>query len=742
MNTQAAITLEHLVSFHTRQKIKLALYLLLLPGLFDMHLMWIFFISLSALIFLKLWDMFFLSVALKEESFLATYISTSQSPLRDFVLYRGVGSKILSRAGIPHSDIRALSLLPKNISAIKGRNLSEIARYLFESSTDIAAFFEQRGVTEEVLAVSAAWAEREFMEMLESHIPLHGISSSGIGQNLAFGEAYFSKRFGLSFKTLGVTFETENHDAEINSLISILNKSRESNAVLVGDDKLSLLSVLYTLHRSSGREMIILDTAGFITAFGEKSSFEQNFSKLLNEVGRSGNIILIIPDLPEFMDNARVIGSDVVSLVDPFLASSTLQVIATATRASFERRVEHEPVLLSRFEKVEVKDESSGSIERFAELRIKDLEKKEKVFFTAGALLAVRDSIMRFSSELLIDATDDLLRESIARAKGAKEKIITAHTVLERVEARTGVPQTSLSDNEKQKLNELEVTLGKRVVGQEPALRSVASALRRARAGVSSEKRPMGSFLFLGPTGVGKTETTKALSDIFFGTDAPLVRFDMSEYNSPSSLNRLIGTLESAGTLSSALREHEYGVLLLDEFEKTDKGVLDLFLQILDEGFFSDGNGKRVNVKNHIIIATSNAGSDVIFNLVKEGKDLQAEKDSIISTLIDRALFKPELLNRFDGIVLFQPLSLESLKAIAILLLGSLSNRLKKKGITLDMNDSLIDFLVHKGQDPKFGARPLNRAIQDTVESVVAKRLIDGTVKPGDTITLTDADLI
>jgi ATP-dependent Clp protease ATP-binding subunit ClpA len=342
----------------------------------------------------------------------------------------------------------------------------------------------------------------------------------------------------------------------------------------------------------------------------------------------------------------------------------------------------------------------------------------------------------------LIDATDDLLREAIARAKGKKEKIVTAQTVLERVEARTGVPQTSLSDNEKEKLNNLEISLGKRVVGQEPALRSVASALRRARAGVSSEKRPMGSFLFLGPTGVGKTETTKALSDIFFGTDAPLVRFDMSEYNSPSSLNRLIGTLESAGTLSSALREHEYGVLLLDEFEKTDKGVLDLFLQILDEGFFSDGNGKRVNVKNHIIIATSNAGSDVIFNLVKEGKDLQAERDSIIATLIDRGSFKPELLNRFDGIILFQPLSAESLKAIAILLLSSLSTRLKKKGITLNMNDALIDFLVQKGQDPKFGARPLNRAIQDTVESLVAKRLIDGTVRPGDTITLTNADLI
>lgn len=243
---------------------------------------------------------------------------------------------------------------------------------------------------------------------------------------------------------------------------------------------------------------------------------------------------------------------------------------------------------------------------------------------------------------------------------------------------------------------------------------------------------------------MGKTETTKALSEIFFGPASPMVRFDMSEYNEESALARLIGSFETGqpGKLATALREYEYGVILLDEFEKTDKRVIDLFLQIFDEGLFSDAFGKKISVRNHILVATSNAGSDLIFNIVKSGRDLMTEKDAIVQAIIDRNIFKPELLNRFDGTILFHPLTEDHLRKIARLMLGGLNKRLKGKGIEIQINNEVVEFLVAKGQDPKFGARPLNRAIQDHIESLIAKRLIEGSIKPGDLITLSKKDLI
>ena len=215
----------------------------------------------------------------------------------------------------------------------------------------------------------------------------------------------------------------------------------------------------------------------------------------------------------------------------------------------------------------------------------------------------------------------------------------------------------------------------------------------------------------------------------------------MSEYQGDDALSRLIGTFESGkpGTLASLLREHPYGVLLLDEFEKTNKEVHNLFLQILDEGFFTDVSGKRVNARNLIIIATSNAASDVIWSMKHEIGD--KEKDIVLTEIINRAIFKPELLNRFDGVILFRPLQEPDLKTIAKFQLQKLSNRLKEKGLELVITDALLRFLVSVGQDPKFGARPMNRAIQERVEQIIADKMLRGEISPGSRIELTESEL-
>ncbi len=756
MNHESAIRLEKISSFASRQRLYNAILpLLIIGGLgllgilpLGIHVATgIFFLSLAFLIKLVLLDLFFVSVALApaDETYLAALCVSRPDPLLHLVSH-SAGKIFCTRLGIPRDEIKKFLMsrpAPSRALTAKAPTLDALVRSIYQMEDGLRAFLSNKGITENDLALAAELTEKEYTDVLSKKILLReGFARHNIGASLAFGEAYFLERFSLSFSALGADFVSEGHDNEVLNLVGVLSRSREANAALVGDDKLSVFSILYSLEHATGRQMNIFDGARFVSEYADKASFEMNLSKLFDEILHAGNVLLVIPDFPEFIQSARSIGSDVIHLLDSYLASAHLQLVVTSSRRAFEETFEHEPALLARFEKVMVKEESDRSILNFIIKRVGTLEKKERINFTAGAILAVRDSVLRFSSDLLVDSADDLLEEAIARAHSHVKREITKDDVFTEVQTKTGVPLTGVSEVEKEKLSKLEDLLSARVVGQPEAVKAVAGALRRARAGVSSDKRPMGSFLFLGPTGVGKTETTKALSDTFFGSDAPLVRFDMSEYNSTNALTRMIGTLDTAGTLPSALREHEYGVLLLDEFEKTDKAVLDLFLQILDEGFFSDGAGKRVSVRNHIIICTSNAASDLIFTIVQSGKELAPEKDSIISALIDRGTFKPELLNRYDGIVLFHPLSRESLEKISHIMLGSLSKRLEAKGLKLDITDELVNFLVNKGQDPKFGARPLNRAIQDSIESVIARRMLEGTLKPGDQITLTPADLV
>jgi len=343
----------------------------------------------------------------------------------------------------------------------------------------------------------------------------------------------------------------------------------------------------------------------------------------------------------------------------------------------------------------------------------------------------------------LFESAKDLLYDAVAFIKSQNRFVVEPADILHVIKTKTGIPTGEIDAVEKNKLQNLETHLHERIVGQDEAIVAISNALRRARSGIGNPSRPIGSFLFLGPTGVGKTETTKALAEIFFGEKVKILRLDMSEYNTSDALNRLIGAYDSEtpGTLASMVRESPYGVLLLDEFEKTDRKVLDLFLQILDEGFFTDVLGRKVNLRNLIIVATSNAGSETIFEIVEHGESLENRKEDIVDTIVTQGIMKPELLNRFDGIIVFHPLTDTQLKEVAKVMLGKLTWRLKEKGMKLIVNESLLNFLVLKGSDPKFGARPIARAIQDIVEKKIADRIIAGNLKAGSEVEFGPIDL-
>jgi len=296
---------------------------------------------------------------------------------------------------------------------------------------------------------------------------------------------------------------------------------------------------------------------------------------------------------------------------------------------------------------------------------------------------------------------------------------------------------TQVAEDERDKLLHLEDRMHGRIIGQDEAVKAVSSALRRARTELRSDHRPIAAFLFLGPTGVGKTELAKTVAETYFGSEDAMIRFDMSEYQDPLAINKLIGSPGSraGGQLSEAVRRHPFSIVLLDELEKAHPDVLNLFLQVFDDGRLTDATGRTVDFSNTIIVATSNAAADYIQDAVSAGTTMEEMKTRLLEVEL-RQVYHPEFLNRFDGVVVFRPLSLNNVEKIARLFMKSVSDRLEAKGIRFRASDEAIEALARKGFDPKFGARPLRRVIQDEVDTAIADALLQGKLTRRDTVVL------
>ena len=309
---------------------------------------------------------------------------------------------------------------------------------------------------------------------------------------------------------------------------------------------------------------------------------------------------------------------------------------------------------------------------------------------------------------------------------------------------RTEIPVGEIKEEEREKLLALEDIIHKRIINQEEAVEVISKAMRRARAGVRGGERPIGNFLFLGPTGVGKTETSKALAEAYFGSDKKMIRFDMSEYQELDSIGRLIGFPEKGepGLLTKAVSDDPFSLILLDEIEKAHHKILNLFLQVFDEGWLTDAFGRKVSFANSIIIGTSNAGAEFIRQRVKEGKGQKSFKEDLTDYLLKNKIFRPEFLNRFDAVVVFKPLTHEHLIEIAKLMLNGLSKRLLEgMGVRLIVSPELVEKVAELGYQPEFGARPMRRVIQDEIESRIASKILEQGLKRGDFIEIKASEI-
>lgn len=582
----------------------------------------------------------------------------------------------------------------------------------------------------------------------------------GLGKSWSYGETYRLKKYGHELTedpmyAAAVERAILEHD-EVVALEAILARDRQANALLIGKEGSGMRQKVAQLYHKiregvclpqlESKQVFLFDMEALVAAKQEKGAFEAELIAVLNEVVHAGNIILYLENIGASITSAAQLGVDIVELLSPYFGSAGVQLIASCDDDGYNRRLSRDNRIMEYFEIVRMQDIDQSALLLVLEQRAASLEDRYGVTFTVGALAAVaRDAERYFPDGVMPDKAFDLLEELIPRAVAAGVLLVGVSLVDAQVREKTGVPIGAPTEAERSQLLDLESFLHARVVGQDTAVTGVAKALRRARSGVGGAEKPMGSFLFLGPTGVGKTETAKALAEALFGNEDALMRLDMSEFQGESALAAILGSEQTGapGRLPTLLRERQYGVLLLDEFEKSDRSVHDLFLQVLDEGQFTDATGRTVNARNLVIIATSNAGAQHIWEWSKAGEDVSTKKTELIDVLVSDGMFRPEFLNRFDDVVVFHPLGREHIAKIARMQLANLAKRLQdEKGIALEVNDELVAAIALIGYDPKFGGRPMQRAIKDSVEQAVADRILAGTLAAGGRVVLTKEDVL
>lgn len=671
------------------------------------------------------------------------------------------GSLILSRAGIAGDTMSAYLKNRKSVINFSEKEselrevytLFDLSKKLAEVDADFYQFLFELGVRSRELVGATEWVERQIKKRKQKQRFWGKVSlgqSPAFGAEFAYGAAYALGRFSrdLSKEAIGggSSFNFIYGSEQIKQLEIVMARSREANAILVGEEGSGKMDVILDFARDimngyinpalKHKRVMSFDANAFIATMKTKQELEMSLIRIMNDTVKAGNIILVIDDLPGFIQGALAIDADVVGILDPYLSGNAIQVIATADNSRFHQFIEPNNTIMKRFEKVMLTEPPEASLVRIIEEVAERLERSNPIFFTYPAITEVISGAEHyFSDGVMPDKAIDLLVELAPSMLSRGGHIVKKLDVLQFIHEKTSIPVGDISEEERDRLLNLEAIMKKLVVGQEEALTVIANAMRRSRAGVRNMNRPIGTFLFLGPTGVGKTETAKALATVFFGNENAMARLDMSEYQGDDGLTRLIGGMDGTpGALTILLKEQPYGVLLLDEFEKTNPKVLDLFLQVLDEGVYHDAQGKKVNARNTIFIATSNAGAPQIREAMKAGKELESVKKEIIDNIIMQGKLKPELFNRFDGIILFHPLTVPDYRRIAELMLKKLQKRLRDKSINLVINDVIIEAVMLDGVDPDMGARPMTRAIQEVIEQKVAEKIISGKLEQGSTL--------
>ncbi|MCX7779205.1 MAG: AAA family ATPase [Patescibacteria group bacterium] len=537
-------------------------------------------------------------------------------------------------------------------------------------------------------------------------------------------------------------------EKEIEEIFRVL-ETGQGNLVLVGPPGVGKTAIIEGLARKmiqnevpkilQDKRLVSLSLGRLVAGASRPGEIEERMQIIIQEIIRAGNIILFIKDIHNLIGVKTTEGElDVAEILAEALEKKYFLLLATSTLGIYEHCLESS-TLGQVLTKINIQEPDKNSAILICEAKVAAIEAKNKVFFSYGALEKAVELAERYLYEKFLPQKAIELLEEVAvfvrQRKGARA-IVLKEDVAEIVAQKTGIPSEKISQEEKEKLLILEEKIHERIVNQEEAVHLVASAIRRARTELRDPKKPIVNLLFLGPTGVGKTELAKTVAEVYFGKEEKMIRLDMSEFQTKESLGRLIGCpSEPRGVLTEAVRRAPFSLLLLDEIEKAHPDILNLFLQVMDDGRLTDWQGKTINFTNLMIIGTSNAGTEFIQEALLAGKTIEEIKEILLKEKLS-PYFRPEFLNRFDAVVIFKPLGKKELFAITQLILKKLSSQIEKKGITFQATEEAINELVEKGFDPIFGARALKRTIQEEVNNALANFLLTGKISRGDLVIL------
>lgn len=552
------------------------------------------------------------------------------------------------------------------------------------------------------------------------------------------------------------------------------------------------------------KRVVTLDLSGMVAGSKYRGEFEERIKKVIKEVIEAGNIYLFLDELHTLIGAGGAEGAiDASNILKPSLSRGEIQLIGATTISEYRKYIEKDAALERRFQPVMVEEPSQEEAIRILSGIAYKYEEHHKVTISPEAIeAAVKLSDRYINDRNLPDKAIDLIDEASAalrlknmnipenikemqdairkydleiedaikneayteaaehrrnqqelmkkydkavsryeKAQAQKNLVVTENDIAEVVSNWTKIPVQKLAQKESERLLKLESILHKRVVGQEEAVSAVARAMKRGRVGLQDPNRPIGSFLFLGPTGVGKTELSKALAEAMFGSENALIRVDMSEYMESHSVSKMIGSppgyvgFEEGGQLSEKVRRNPYSVVLFDEIEKAHPDVFNVLLQVLDDGRITDSQGRTVDFKNTILIMTSNIGAQYLLDGIEENGEIKQESQDMVMNEL-RGHFRPEFLNRLDEIIMFKPLTKGNIGGIINLIIDDLNRRLADKELTIELTDEAKHFIIENGYDPVYGARPLKRYIQKYVETLAAKLILAGDLDSGDTIVI------
>jgi len=538
-----------------------------------------------------------------------------------------------------------------------------------------------------------------------------------------------------------------NRKKEMDEIFRIL-ESGNQGVLLVGQPGVGKKSIINGIVRRmvaedvpevlKDKRLVSLSLSRLVAGASRPGETERRIQLILQEIARSGNIVLFVRDIHNISGIRTTEGElDISEILAEAAKNMSFYVLATSNPREYKRLIEGRP-LGEAFQRVNIKEPDKNATIQILEFKVAFIESRQQVYFSYPSLEEAVKLANRYLHErFLPEKAIHLLEEAATYVQGTKGKhsVVYKEDVAHLVSQKTGIPVTKVSKTESEKLLNLEEKIHSRIIDQNEAVDMVAQALRRARTELRSQERPIANLLFLGPTGVGKTELAKTVTDIYFGSRERMIRVDMSEYQTKGSVERLIGSETQGGQLTDHVKENPFSLLLLDEIEKAHPDILNIFLQVMDDGRLTDARGRMVDFTNLILIGTSNAGTDFIQEEIRKNTSVEKIQEILMREKL-KSYFRPEFLNRFDGLIVFKPLSREDVRDITKLMLKQFSQRLEKKGIVLQVTDEAIVELSEKGYDPAFGARPLRRVIQNQVEDTLAKYLLEDKIKRGDTVIL------